>query len=215
VTVFSRDGQHILYIHVPKTGGTAIEEFFSRNGFAMHFISYDVSRDSPNSISRCSPQHMCREQMRAVFTLSRFKYIFMTVRNPYKRLISEFRMQHETTTQPVDFNAWAQKILKQCPTAPYMMDNHIRPQADFHVDRADIFKQEDRYDDRWVAKLVAKTGIKFDDPNVRHQRVAENTHTARINMTDETSALIKNFYAKDFEQFGYPPHYSESPSAGA
>jgi hypothetical protein len=92
MSVFSRDHLRVLYVHVPKTGGTSIEFFFDKNGFAVTF----VDRGGAGSIvpmMKCSPQHLHAEQLHAIFHVNRFTYSFMTVRNPIDRLVSEYRMR--------------------------------------------------------------------------------------------------------------------------
>jgi hypothetical protein len=202
--IFSRDGVNILYIHVPKTGGTSVEDLFQRNGFAVSYLNRDVRPTSLNVITRCSPQHMCRQQLESIFNLGRFKYIFMTVREPYARLLSTFRMRHANPEKPVSFDTWAAAALERYASGPFVYDNHIRPQADFHVPRADIFKQEDGYDDVWVQKLAHKTGFTFQNPTMQRQMVSHKSGETPT-MSDATRSLVRYVYAQDFVQFGYKP----------
>lgn len=200
--VFSRNGVHILYIHVPKTGGTSVEDFFQRNEFVVSYLDRDIKPAGLNVVRRCSPQHMSRHQLEATFNIGQFKYVFMTVRNPYARLISTFRMRHARPGHSVDFDVWASSALERCSNSPYIFDNHIRPQADFYVARAEIFKQEDGYEANWVKQVSLKTGLKFSFPNMKHQMVS-NKEGQKTVMKDHTKELVKNIYANDFAQFGY------------
>ena len=170
--VFSRDGFNILYIHVPKTGGTSVEDFFQRNGFTVSYLDRDIKPGGLNVVRCCSPQHMSRNQLEATFNIGQFKYVFITVRDPYARLISTFRMRHAGPLNTTNFDAWATKTLERYLDSPYIFDNHIRPQVDFFVPRAEVYKQENGYDAEWVKQISNKIGVKFLHPNMKHQMVS-------------------------------------------
>jgi hypothetical protein len=204
--VFSRDGVNILYIHVPKTGGTSIEFFFERNGFKVSHLDRDAAPDSLNSVTRCSPQHMCRVQLEAFFNLGKFRYIFMTVRDPFARLASTYRMHHAERENAASFEAWTLNTLRSLSYgASYIHDNHIRPQADFFVQKADIFKLEDGFDDRFVQKLSDRLGLSFSNPHVQHQMKSSDKKSPELEMSETTRAVVRVIYARDFQQFGYVP----------
>lgn len=55
--LFHKNNKRILFIHIPKAGGTSIEQFFKRNGWEMEF--YDGGgKGTKNEFTRCSP-HIC------------------------------------------------------------------------------------------------------------------------------------------------------------
>ena len=47
---FKKDNLTIFFSHIPKTGGSSVEEFFEKNGFTITFIS--------KIIYPCSLQHL-------------------------------------------------------------------------------------------------------------------------------------------------------------
>ncbi len=200
VPVFSRDGVDILYIHVPKTGGTSIEYFFEQNGFAVSYLDRGISQPSLNRVRRCSPQHMTRQQLQAIFNPGQFKYVFMTVRNPYARLFSTFQMRHGKHAE-MDFDGWARGTLQQLANSPFIFDNHIRPQVDFFLPRAEVFKQEDGYGPGWIRRMSERTGFDLPRREVWRQMVSDKVD--RAPMSDASKALIAQVYAEDFSKFGY------------
>ena len=129
--VFLKDGKSVLYIHVPKTAGSSIAAFFQKNGFQVHHQDLGGPR-SLNRYRRCSPQHMHAEQILSHFRLERFDYVFITVPDPLKRLLSGYvrmRFAQDTPALPVWFNRAVRRYLEDS----YCLDNHIRPQVEFMV----------------------------------------------------------------------------------
>jgi len=199
--IFSKDGVYVLYIHVPKTGGTAIEDLFARNGFRTDYLARG---DTPvlNAVYRCAPQHLHATQLEAIFNLPRFHYSFVTVRNPYARLISTFRMHHAEPKRPVKFNDWAVKTLARFAGDPFIFHNHIRPQVDFLLPGAEIFKFEQGYDEAWVGRLSAKIGLPFTAPRMQRVMVSQKEQSDLM-MADDVKAMIGEVYAQDFARLGY------------
>jgi hypothetical protein len=207
VPVFSRDGVNILYVHVPKTGGSPIEQLFANNGFALTELNRDIQPTSLNAFRLCSPQHMHREQLLAIFSVPSFSYVFMTVRNPYDRMKSLFRMRRGQGLKRVfnNFNDWVADTLAAHASRPYLFDNHVRRQVDFRLPRADIFRQEDGYDREWAKMISQKIGVRLEKLSNRREMVSPTDPTHDISMSDTTRALIREAYAADFELFKYKP----------
>ncbi len=95
--IFTKNKIHILYVHIPKTGGSSVEGLFKKNKWQLSYLDKGGKKggkpDSLNSIRQCSPQHMHLEMLQTIFDLEKIDYIFMTVRHPVDRLISEYRMR--------------------------------------------------------------------------------------------------------------------------
>jgi hypothetical protein len=201
--VFFKDARRILYIHVPKAGGTSIETFFEANGFYTHYIDRGESFESLNGVRRCSPQHMHAALLQLLFDPDRFDYVFMTVRHPVRRLLSKFVMETGETENVERLEDWILRDFSKVFSDPGHLDNHLRPQCDFILPQARIFKLEDGFGEAFVTRLEVESG--FDFPQ---RAVAREMH-AGLGAPDFEAVrpairdLILGYYAKDFDIFGY------------
>jgi hypothetical protein len=188
---------------VPKAGGTSIETFFEANGFNTHYIDRGESPDSLNDVRRCSPQHMHAAILQALFDPALFDYVFMTVRHPVRRLLSKFVMETGETESIERFEDWILRVFSKVFNDPGYLDNHLRPQCDFVLPQARIFRLEDGFGDRFVARLEAESGFEFPQRTVTREMHAglgaPDFELVRPAIRD----LIRSYFAKDFEMFGY------------
>lgn len=198
--VFLKDHFRILFIHVPKTGGTAIEFFFEKNGFDVSFIDRG-GRNSIVPVMKCSPQHMHAAMLREIFHLRGFSYRFMTVRHPVARLVSEYRMRRVMQQRIEDIDTWIDYVLRTYPDNNFLIDNHIRPQSDFWLPEVDVFRQEDGFGDAWVQRIAERSGCEL-----AHRQVEVAMRFGDSGTVEPSAASrrrIRDFYARDYELFGY------------
>lgn len=201
--VFRGQGKTILYVHVPKTGGTAVESFFNRNGFDVYFR--DTGRlQNLNFVRKCSPQHYNRAILEAIFNFDRFDYIFMTCRDPILRFKSAFLMRASGKPN-ADQNLWANGVLRKYRADPFVYDNHIRPQSDFYIPGIDVFRQEDGFDEAWAVRLGERIGCDFREPPVRKmvrkEMIGRSAHD--VDFDDTVFQKLREFYSNGFILFGY------------
>lgn len=207
--VFAKDDKFILFIHVPKTGGSFVENFFHLNGYAMAYLDRGLREPRFNQVRRVSPQHMHAAMILQEFEMDKFDHIFMAVRHPVKRLLSEYRMRLDPEN-PVDFNDWFDEIFEEYQINPCVSDNHIRPQWEFVVNGARIFRQEDKFDAAWAATMEKEFGLKFEK---KQFGLSESSHAKKPfakgtdAITQENKDRIMALYEKDFAFFGYKPRF--------
>ena len=83
--IFTFDNLKLLFIHIPKTGGTSVEESVSgycKTSLLLHRV--------PDFLKN-SPQHLTASNLKEIgFGPSLFDYSFAIVRNPYRRIESEY-----------------------------------------------------------------------------------------------------------------------------
>jgi len=216
--VFTQGERNVLFIHVPKTGGSAVEKHFVAAGWTMSYHDGRMSRGYPNHLRRCTPQHMHGALLKEIFRLRRFDAIFAVVRDPVARFRSEYVMRHkqELTTSADAVEAWAEERFAKFSSNPYVHDNHIRPQVEFLVKGAHVYRLEDGLDTA-LADLNAQHGLDLPT-EVARVRTSERTRgisSRDVEVSVSLEARLEEFYADDFRRFGYrdvplpsPPHRS-------
>ena len=210
--IFRTNNKDILFIHIPKTGGTSVEKFFNANRFAVLFYDDAGNKtqylNSLNNLTKCSPQHMHGDLFKAYFDLSKFSSIFMMVRHPVERIVSEYnwrmRIAKIEKTKNTEINTWINEALQAYSSNPYIYDNHLRPQWHFLLDNCKVFKLEDKMNFEWVESIEKHCDIKFQ---IREVRIFFSsglpTKDIGMKLSKETFDLICKFYEKDFEIFKY------------
>lgn len=209
MTIFQFKGKILYYTHIPKTGGSYILNLLLKNGFSRH--SYD-GNPGRNRARWCSPQHMHYEMASGMYKWENFDYIFATVRDPQKRIISEFHEQIRlgNVREDDNINEWILEALYLCNKDPFVFDNHLRPQHEFLGPNVDWFKQESGFNSAWMTALLAKK-LKMD---FNIQEVGKNRVSTpkEFTLDDSVAESIVRFYIKDYIKFGYSPPM-DMPSA--
>ncbi|MGW8566298.1 sulfotransferase family 2 domain-containing protein [Isoptericola sp. NPDC055881] len=204
--VFTKDGRNVLFIHVPKTGGSSVEDHFVAAGWKMSYHDGRMQRGAPNYLRRCTPQHMHGELLAEVFRLHRFDAVFAVVREPVARFRSEYVMRHkqELSTDAEAVEAWAVERFEKFATNPYVHDNHIRPQAEFLVPGAQVYRLEDGLTAA-LEDLNARhdLGVPTEVPRVRTSERTRGIASRDVEVSASLRARLERFYAADFWTFGY------------
>lgn len=192
--IFYTDTEALLYIHVPKTGGSSVEALFLSSGFDAYFLH--TRHSAMTRCLACSPQHYHAALLRDCFRLDRFDLIFITVRHPVARMQSEYRMRNPEGETP---DEWIHQALDRQREDPFHLDNHLRPQIEFHVPGAHIFRQEDRFDADWVTQM---NGL-LQRPLVHRPVTRLRSRSEPAALSAETVRRIEEFYSADMAFFGY------------
>ncbi len=201
--VFFKGSRRVLFVHVPKAGGTSIEAFFEANGFKTAYLDRGGSPDSLNPVRRSSPQHMTAEVLQALFAPERFDFVFMTVRHPVRRLISKYAMEIVSGGTREALEPWLVRVMQLVRRERGAMDNHLRPQSDFYLPEAHIFKLEDGLGEAFVNRLEAGIGLAFPQREVSHDMHAGLRPQEPASIDAELHKEIRNYYDIDFVRFGY------------
>lgn len=204
--VFTRDGRNVLFVHIPKTGGSAVERHFVDAGWAMTYHDGRMARDKPNYLRTCTPQHMHGALLEETFRLKRFDAIFAVVRDPVARFRSEYVMRHKTdlSTNAATVEAWAEESFSRFEKNPFVHDNHIRPQVEFLVPRIRVYRLEDGLDAA-LADLDERydLGVPTEVARVRTSEKTRGISSRDVEVSATLDERIRTFYAADVERFGY------------
>jgi Sulfotransferase family. len=140
VPILEKNGEYVLFMHVPKAGGTSIEHTFIQNGWTIHLFDGGTNKSSINPVLSCSPQHWHADLILPLVREKRFKAIFATVRNPITRMESEYRWRRQHNKVTLGINDWVNDALNRFERDPFIHDNHIRPQSEFILSDTKLFK---------------------------------------------------------------------------
>lgn len=216
--VFTKDGRAVLFIHVPKTGGTALEKHFVRAGWEMSYHDGRMGKGELNHYRRCTPQHMHGSMLQEHFLLGRFDAVFAVVRDPIARFRSEFAMRnrHEMTTSAAAVERWAAETFDRYASNPFVHDNHIRPQAEFVVPETTVFRFEQGLD-AVARELNERFGLDLAEKvsRVRTSERASGVPSRAVELTPGLESRLLDFYAEDFHRFGYRDVPAPRPSLAA
>lgn len=200
----SRDGEKtFLFIHVPKTGGTAIEAYFQGLGFSGYFDPPGYRAVRP--YLKVPPAHYDYGFLSRLVDLDSL-YSFAVVRHPVRRMISEYKWALEKTTMAgpmsqMDFGQFIRRMFEQYRRDENTAAGHFKPQLRFVGEKVTkIFKYEAGLD-QIVARVLHDVGLAFEG---QPKLPVVNGGSSRPVVPNQSDiALIREFYAEDFEAFGY------------
>jgi len=117
----------VLFIHIPKTAGTAIGDHLGQAGPAV----FEERIKFRGGVF--GPRHLPAAVLEKVFFPEMIDYAFIVVRHPVARLISEYRYQRRSgLIQPsrfrmFGFDTWLGYALYRLRSDPDWRDFHFRP----------------------------------------------------------------------------------------
>ncbi len=190
-------GQKIVfYAHVPKTGGTYVEDLFVANGYKKNFWCGAPKRSG----LQVSFQHFERQRYEACLNFSVIEYAFITVRHPIDRLLSEYR----NSGKNMDIEQWVRNIRNALVRNPDYLDNHFRPQLDFFRPPMQIFKQETNFSEQWARSLSENHNLGFTKFSTVVQRdTSKNERPLTLREAHAVVKFCQEYYRKDFDYFDY------------
>lgn len=194
----------ILFLHVPKCGGSSIVETFAANGYSPQLQMRGLP---PQECLVASPQHQTFSSLKEFIRPEKLTDIFILVRNPYERIKSEFNWTFRDTTMEYrpDFSEWILDSLALASEDRSHADNHFRPAIDFVDINAPVkvFRLEDGID------LVVEFFL-HEVGDSRHKKILHEKNSAKfphscttLHFNAKALDAINTFYKYDFAAFGY------------
>lgn len=191
----------IVFIHIPKTGGTSIEHYyfsqldinFQENNFKKEYHPYYWGIDK--KLFDHSLQHCTFLELKQRLPLDRVDCIFTIVRNPFHRLVSEFLFQKTNEGDLESIQRGFLLFIKSILSGTFKKDNHHLRQYEFLVnEKGEIDKSIDIYKFENLAE---------DFSEIQWLQRNKSLFAYEDYYTEESKALALSYYAKDFELFGY------------
>ncbi|MGE6417934.1 sulfotransferase family 2 domain-containing protein [Alteromonas macleodii] len=205
--VMIKDGMKVLFIHIPKCGGSSLEREFGIRGWSELFSIRGMNAKYLDFI-KCTPQHMHYELLGKVFNFDNFNNIITVVRNPVSRFRSEYYWQLKKEITNLDPKSWIEDTFDKYQGDNFIYDNHIRPQCEFVFEGVTVFKLEND---------GINSAISFLDSTKPKEnffkKILSGSHSKKLKETVKKSeidevffeheSIIKKFYEKDIELFNY------------
>ena len=185
------DKHKLLFIHIPKTGGTSIEEKFGVNNTRNELYS---NKNAVIDGILMAKQHWLPRIIERNFP-HRFRDYkkFVIVRNPYVRVISEYFYQFPG--QRVSFNDFVLNKLN-----PKERDHYLPQHLYFEDIKYDyVLRTESLNED--FSKM--SRDFSFDDSLKRSNKRGEGSEKRMDLLTPEIIKKINSLYEKDFKMFEY------------
>jgi hypothetical protein len=202
---FKNNNINLLLIHIPKTGGTSLEFYFSSK-FNIPLNNKSLYKFNRNIKIKSSLQHMTYNQI--VENSKIFNIVFdnikiiTIVRNPYERIVSDlfFLKKIKTDTSKEEMLDIINEYLMKCPN----YDNHNMPQYKFITnDKGEIIQNIHIL--RTESLINDMKNLGYNDfnifKNINSKKSKKKNYYSYLN--NETIEIINNFYHLDFTLFNY------------
>ena len=195
--------KNLLFIHIPKTGGSVIEDNIHKHtSQELYSSTTNTLLDPP--YNKISLQHQFyttiykfRDKLNINFDNTK---IFTIVRNPYDRIISDLfflKLIKQNFTAGQVYN-----IIKNNYLDRYDLDNHKEPQYKFIVDEnSELIKDIKIFKTETLNELNDELN-KFVGFNINIRKKGVNKDYSNY-LNKDSISLINTFYKKDFELFNY------------
>jgi hypothetical protein len=202
---FKNKNINLLLIHIPKTGGTSVEEYLSNKyNIELNYKSLwsDLEEDKKKIGVNSSLQHLTFNEIyknKDIFNID-FNYlkIITIVRNPYERIVSDlfwYKLININSNREEVFEV----IKDYIKSSNY--DNHNIPQYLFVTDNnKKIFKD---------IKIFCTNTLNYDmvDAGYKDFNLKNNSNNLEINyfnyLNNDSIELINSFYDNDFSIFKF------------
>jgi len=189
----------VLFVHIPKTGGSSVEKWMSGSGDLCFHTS------GIPSCCKCTPQHFTLRAIKTLLPGMHFDYAFTIVRNPYERLESEYRQQWLLRKGGFfkgfpSFSSWIEPSLERAAANPLAADSHLRPQVDFIGSGLNVFRFEEGIS-AVITQVAAAIGSSAPLEQIHELRTGGDAPPIEWRLED--LILANRFYSQDFSQFGY------------
>lgn len=203
------------YVHIPKTAGTTIEQICYKYGYKVGSGYFYKNRSKllflqETEYKDISPWHIPLKYMsKEVQADANSKIKFAVVRNPYERIISDFKFWHdyyevrkkEKPKSLENINTFVDSFKSD----KLIFDCHFTPMSEYIDDNTHILRFETLSSDFKI--FVKKFGFIIDGNDIDTTK-ANNTKNKSINnslliFNPNSISFIKEYYTEDFKKFNY------------
>ena len=222
VPFFRHNNRLIYFSHVPKCGGTSIEDGLAKAGIAVSFMDRDWRRLGTDRWNNSSPQHILCKDLARLMDLRMFDFRFTCVRDLVARFLSAYHHNKEDgfIARSVSLSRFLSRLERREDFFSYRFDNHFVPAADIVPDGCKVFHLESGLDEigHWLREVTADDGLhpsfahhnrrEWNRPSDCANPLKKLAKDLLIPQTPQLSGLdrrlrarIERLYARDYERF--------------
>jgi len=190
----------LCFVHIPKSAGSSVETALDMKHLECLYTHYKYKLYSVTA------QHLYLSEICKEIPESEKYDIFTVVRNPFDRLVSEYKHYHKNWWAREFFNKNFDEFVNTVFSLSkeeriFKFDNHLEPQVNF-LNRPDlnvnVFKFEELpVLEQWLSEKT-KQNIKLP-----HERKTEKTNYKDFYKAKKTYEIVENFYKEDLGKFSY------------
>lgn len=210
-----------LYIHVPKTGGMSIEEYFynktgiDKNENSIYGWYFDkmnrVRVPQERSLQHFTYEEILKDKKWFDFQENTQMKIIASVRNPYDRIVSDLFWAKRITPSSTKEEVAEAIVFYLHKDLAHPYDNHKLPQFKFFTDEfGNVLPNVKIVRTEHLREDMHKLGYTdFDVHTNKNRTGAEIDYRALLN--EEAVNTIRNYYAQDFTIFNYSTELYPQP----
>jgi len=202
--------REIVFIHIPKTAGTAIEIALgikAAGGISEEAILWGEASQERGG----SKQHYTYEEILSAKPHVKSWPAFAVVRNPWDRMVSGWAHHPKWKEEVGSFSKFVHLVKREVfdNNNPNWLDGYVRAQSDFikgYESFVYVLRFEDLQED--FNALTAEISSLHDiDPNL--PRTSGRLHSTgtgpdyRVHYDEHLRDLVGELYREDIEKFGY------------
>lgn len=199
------DEYNLLFIHIPKTGGSNIENFFFSYSKKKPVISNLCSNNINLRINNHSLQHMTYKEILTNKDFFNIDFnnikIITVVRNPYDRILSDlFYLKFASKNNNSDE---IEEIIKNYLNNDHLYDNHKLEQYKF------ITNENNTIEKKIIILKCETLNAQMEELGFPEFSNFCNLTNTKINkdyskyLNSKSIELINNYYKQDFLYFNY------------
>ncbi len=195
--IFVRSERRIAFIHIPKAAGTSIEKHFELSGWKMDYYEPCKTPWDP------ALHHLTYDALRNIVEDLDEIPSFCIVRNPFKRMVSEWRWQRTTRRSTLlNFPDFVRRVEVSLTQSKTYWDNHWRPQSDFINENINSVMRLEKLGTDFP-EFLANNGFDPMEQIPRYGRSKLWGRLPRLTLNDEALDRVRRIYKSDFDSFGY------------
>ena len=198
------------FAHIPKCGGSSIENYCQSVGINIAFIDRAfLASPAAQPWNVSSPQHIDGYSLSRLFPIEFFNFGFAVVRDPVSRIVSAFKHQIIQKKIPEDTNLseFVKQELNNISGQLGVYDNHFLPQTKFLIPGMSyqIYKLENGLDN--VSQFIdSKFQNSELDKKILHYNADRSKaliNPSQVLIDDQAMDILKEVYKDDFIKLGY------------